>query len=49
MIGIWFTDVTVNNTNDGRKRDITRIERKADGSAYLEGISMYYSTDEVVN
>ena len=49
MIGTWFTDVTVNNITDGRKRDITRLERKADGSAYLKGISVYYKTNEVVD
>ena len=49
MLGTWFTDVTVNNVNDGRKRDITRLERKADGSAYLKGVSVYYKTNEIVD
>ncbi len=49
MIGTWFTDVTVLNQNDGKKRDITRLDRKADGTAYLKGISVYYKNQEVVD
>lgn len=49
MVGTWFTDITVNNTNDGRKRDITRLDRKADGTAYIKGISIYYKTNEIVD
>ncbi len=49
MVGTWFTDVTVQNKIDGKKRDITRLDRKADGTAYLKGISVYYKTNEVVD
>lgn len=47
MLGVWYTDVTVQNTQDGKKRDIVQISRKPDGSAYLKGISIYYETGEV--
>ena len=48
MVGIWFTDVTVENVADEKKRDITRLHRKVDGSAYLKGVSVYYTTNEIV-
>ena len=47
MLGVWYTDVTVQNTQDGKKRDIVQISRKPDGSAYLKGVSIYYETGEV--
>ncbi|GAB2198958.1 hypothetical protein [Sessilibacter sp. MAH4] len=47
LIGVWFTDVTVKNKFDGLKRDITRLERKANGTAYLKGISIYFQSNEV--
>jgi len=45
--GTWFTDVTVENKESGKKRDITRIDRKVDGSAYLRGISIYLDTGKI--
>lgn len=47
MLGVWYTDVTVYNVQDGKKRDIVQINRKADGSAYLKGVSIYYKNNEV--
>jgi len=47
MLGVWYTDFTVQNAQDGKKRDIVQISRKADGSAYLKGVSIYYETGEV--
>jgi hypothetical protein len=47
MLGVWYTDVTVQNAQDGIKRDIVQISRKPDGSAYLKGVSIYYETGEV--
>ncbi len=49
MVGTWFTDVTVQNAHDGKKRDITRLERNSDGTAYLRGTSIYFDTNEVNN
>jgi len=49
MVGIWFTDITIQNAHDGKKRDITRLERSSDGKAYLRGISIYFDTNEVNN
>jgi len=49
MVGTWFTDVTVQNLHDGKKRDITRLERNSDGTAYLRGISIYVDSNEVNN
>lgn len=49
MLGTWYTDVTVENTQDGRKRDIVQISRDFNGSAYLKGVSIYYETGEVRN
>lgn len=47
MVGTWYTDVTVENTKEGKKRDIVQINRKANGFAYLKGASIYYKTGEV--
>ncbi len=49
MVGTWFTDVTVQNTHGGKKRDITRLERNSNGTAYLRGTSIYLDTNEVNN
>lgn len=46
MIGTWFTDTTVINSEYGKKRDLVRIDRKPDGTAYLKGISIYYDSNE---
>ena len=47
MVGTWYIDVTVENTQIGRKRDIVQINRESNGSAYLKGVSIYYKTGEV--
>ncbi len=47
MQGTWFTDTTVMSMNDGKKRDVVRIDRHADGTAYLKGVSIYYKTGKV--
>jgi len=47
MVGTWYTDVTVENAQDGKKRDIIQIKRESNGLAYLKGVSIYYETDEV--
>ena len=47
MVGTWYTDVTVQTEKDGKKRDVTKLVRKADGSAYLRGLSVFYDTQGV--
>ena len=44
MVGVWFTDVTVQNQEDGLHRFITRLDRDIDGSAKLKGLSINFST-----
>ena len=47
LSGTWFTDITVRNKESGYKRDITRIDRKLDGTAYLRGMSIYLDTGKI--
>ena len=43
LVGTWFTDVTVENRHHGAKRDITKLERRADGTVFITGVSVYFS------
>jgi hypothetical protein len=47
MVGTWFTDVSVENQDEGAYRHITKIVRKSDGKAYLKGLSINIGTGEI--
>lgn len=46
MNGVWYTDVTVSDKQDGTVRHITKLVRNNDGTAFLKGLSIYLDKNE---
>ncbi len=46
MVGTWFTDVTTLSEDEGKIRHITKLVRYEDGTAKLEGLSIYIDLNE---
>ena len=45
LVGTWYTNIIVEKPD--RVRYITKLQRKADGSAFLRGINLYPQSQEV--
>ncbi len=48
LVGTWYTD-TVTRPQQGPKRDIALIKRKADGTVDLKLVSVYFSKNTIVD
>jgi len=47
LVGVWYNDFTVQTKSDGPARHINQIQRAADGTGYLKGITFYDAGTDV--